>query len=829
MAKKQKKQSVFNVQYLWNEKRSLVVGVVTVFLVTVLSLFGQSNWYKSSLLESSNPFNGTVYPIDQTPNYLTWKGNVKVNSFDEIPSADLVDLPDYTLAVKGGDSDEVKNARLTFPVVYLGDYEGSFKENVGSHLAVDIRTPVGTPVKSIANGVVVKVDMRESGFGHHMCIRHKDVPDFDDASKKVTLLSCYNHMNDIDVQEGAFVFKGDVVGTSGNTGTSTTPHLHFQIDRDEAPWHPWWPFSWAEASSANLTWFDAVSEGLNKDQAAAMTVNPQRWIAQNYSEEGVGNNVVASADNSAPEVIETEDEEELHGSAEEESLLKSFDIDAEKETFEVGESVTLIVDARDADNASYKDYKPSTDFEITSNSSTAEFSKVVNFLNGKTRLVVSNTKAEDFEITFTEGDVKSTVLLITIESEVEEEVVEEEQEEEQGQEEVAESEEVVEQEVEESTQVISRVEFSGETAMLKGSGINIYVELYDENDEKITSLDSDLDIELDGKGSLDKKRLTTDDVKSGKADVRYSSDEAETARITIAGETREIDVIGQQQDVQKTMAGFKFQNEEGRLFLNQETIVEVQVVDKDGEDFPSYSSIGSVDLIIESGDAEIEPSQLFAADFISGKAEITVKALSKDQVIVKARAGVYTGEGKFSVKEEDQDVFSDVSATHENAKAIRYLRDNEIIGGYSDGSFKPNKEVSRIEAVKMLVLGLNKGLSPAKTLEFPDTDNDQWYAPFVGRALYLEMVKGYPDGTFKPAGLVNRAEYYTIMIRAAVGVLGGVEEDVFEDVPAGAWFAPYVDYAKENTITDAQTKFYPSGNVTRAEVAETLYRVLKNN
>jgi hypothetical protein len=154
------------------------------------------------------------------------------------------------------------------------------------------------------------------------------------------------------------------------------------------------------------------------------------------------------------------------------------------------------------------------------------------------------------------------------------------------------------------------------------------------------------------------------------------------------------------------------------------------------------------------------------------------------------------------------------------------LKDNNIIGGYADGSFKPSKEVTRIEAVKMLILGLNKGLSPAEQLKFPDTNNAEWYAPYVGRALSLAMVKGYPDGSFKPNNQVNRAEYYTILIRAAIGTVPVASSDPFDDVAMGNWFTDYIAYGKDHKITDAETKFFPSGNVTRAEVAETLYRIL---
>ena len=176
-----------------------------------------------------------------------------------------------------------------------------------------------------------------------------------------------------------------------------------------------------------------------------------------------------------------------------------------------------------------------------------------------------------------------------------------------------------------------------------------------------------------------------------------------------------------------------------------------------------------------------------------------------------------------------ENIFTDVPFNHKNATAIAYLKDNNIIGGYPDGSFQPNKSVSRIEALKMLLLGLDKGISPSQEVTFPDTDKNAWYSSYIGRALNLGMVKGYPDGSFKPANSVNRAEYYKILLEAAEAQISQNPKASFSDVPNDAWFSGYADFAKENKITDATSSFQPSGNVTRAEVAETLYRIIQLN
>lgn len=69
-----------------------------------------------------------------------------------------------------------------------------------------------------------------------------------------------------------------MIGRVGMSGIATTPHLHLQIDTADAPFHPYWPFTSAEASSAGLSFFDAVNAGIGKDKALKYTIHPLVFI-----------------------------------------------------------------------------------------------------------------------------------------------------------------------------------------------------------------------------------------------------------------------------------------------------------------------------------------------------------------------------------------------------------------------------------------------------------------------------------------------------------------------------------------------------------------------
>lgn len=86
-----------------------------------------------------------------------------------------------------------------------------------AHLGVDYAAPTGTPVRTIADGVVSFAGWQR-GYGNVIEISHRD--------NKSTL---YAHLSRIGVTKGQRVAQGDFVGAVGSTGMSTGPHLHFEF------------------------------------------------------------------------------------------------------------------------------------------------------------------------------------------------------------------------------------------------------------------------------------------------------------------------------------------------------------------------------------------------------------------------------------------------------------------------------------------------------------------------------------------------------------------------------------------------------------------------
>ena len=86
-----------------------------------------------------------------------------------------------------------------------------------AHLGVDYAAPTGTPVRTIADGVVEFAGVQR-GYGNVIIVRHR--------SNQTTLFA---HLSRIGVRQGQKVSQGDWIGAVGSTGASTGPHLHFEF------------------------------------------------------------------------------------------------------------------------------------------------------------------------------------------------------------------------------------------------------------------------------------------------------------------------------------------------------------------------------------------------------------------------------------------------------------------------------------------------------------------------------------------------------------------------------------------------------------------------
>ncbi len=171
--------------------------------------------------------------------------------------------------------------------------------------------------------------------------------------------------------------------------------------------------------------------------------------------------------------------------------------------------------------------------------------------------------------------------------------------------------------------------------------------------------------------------------------------------------------------------------------------------------------------------------------------------------------------------------FTDLNYTHGNFDAIMYLYEEEIIGGYPDGTFQADKTINRAELLKILVEG--NGVTPDQSVYhncFDDIKTD-WYAKYVCYAHEQGWVDGYPDGMFRPADTVNKVEALKMLLNSQGIDAVDPTESPFEDVPSDQWFAKYVSTSMDmGILEEVGSLFLPDGDMARGGISENLYRLL---
>jgi hypothetical protein len=163
--------------------------------------------------------------------------------------------------------------------------------------------------------------------------------------------------------------------------------------------------------------------------------------------------------------------------------------------------------------------------------------------------------------------------------------------------------------------------------------------------------------------------------------------------------------------------------------------------------------------------------------------------------------------------------FTDVPESHASFEAITWARQNGIVEGYADGSFKPKALVNRAEFVKILMGAYDADESEkmCKIAPFPDVEQPSWYAQVVHLARCLGVIGGYPDGTFRPSANINYAE--------AAKIIANLDSEAELTTKDGTmWYLVYTDYLKSHGAIVSSIKDVGQ-NITRAEMVELMYKL----
>lgn len=172
--------------------------------------------------------------------------------------------------------------------------------------------------------------------------------------------------------------------------------------------------------------------------------------------------------------------------------------------------------------------------------------------------------------------------------------------------------------------------------------------------------------------------------------------------------------------------------------------------------------------------------------------------------------------------------FPDLSDAHWAKSSVDNLVEKGVISGNPDGTFRPDYSINRAEFLKIVLLAVDPdAFSSAEGSCFNDVDSGYWYTDYVCSAKKVGIVEGYPDGTFRPASYITRAEAVALVVKALDLALSSNPWTEFADVTEN-WQKLYVQSAVAYGVVKGYSKtvFGPLNNLTRAEAAKILDNAL---
>jgi len=150
--------------------------------------------------------------------------------------------------------------------------------------------------------------------------------------------------------------------------------------------------------------------------------------------------------------------------------------------------------------------------------------------------------------------------------------------------------------------------------------------------------------------------------------------------------------------------------------------------------------------------------------------------------------------------------------------------------GYADGTVRPNGKITRAEVATIFFRLLDDDTRAkywSSENNFSDVSADKWYNNAVSTLSRMGVIGGYADGTFRPDAPISRAEFAKIAVSFTQNN-GSTTYNYFTDVKTTDWFAPYVTAAKDAGLIEGYSdgSFKPESKITRAEACAIVNRTL---
>jgi hypothetical protein len=219
------------------------------------------------------------------------------------------------------------------------------------------------------------------------------------------------------------------------------------------------------------------------------------------------------------------------------------------------------------------------------------------------------------------------------------------------------------------------------------------------------------------------------------------------------------------------------------------------------------------------GDISENTSHFFSLGYMG---EERAKVRARSAASEKVKTGIPSIE---IVSKPKLKSFSDVPEDYWAYKPIQYLSTLGYLDGNADGTFKPTREITRAELAVLLVKAKGFSVTQGGASQFGDVSAQSPDVAYINMAVDRKYINGFPDGTFQPDRRVTRAETAVTLARfSGLALKAKLEQKPFEDISVKHWAAPAIAADKAAGLFEyiAGKRFGPSLYLTRAEAAEII-------
>ncbi|MFJ8235946.1 5'-nucleotidase C-terminal domain-containing protein [Ureibacillus sp. NPDC094379] len=169
--------------------------------------------------------------------------------------------------------------------------------------------------------------------------------------------------------------------------------------------------------------------------------------------------------------------------------------------------------------------------------------------------------------------------------------------------------------------------------------------------------------------------------------------------------------------------------------------------------------------------------------------------------------------------------FKDVTSSNSHVEAITNLANKGLIKGFTDGTYKPGKALTRGQAAVIFAKALNLDTKNVKDPGFKDVPKTHDYYGAIAALAQANIINGYEDNTFKMNNTITRGQLAKF-IAIGLDIKAKNNENLpFTDVEGNA----YVKALYDHNITKgtSNTKFSPNASVTRGQAATFIFKALQ--